>query len=163
MLITGSHQYDKHKAVIQYLDKNHKNIRVLFRTNSMAMVKEHLNAPMSATPKAGQTIKIGNNKYEFDAFTSRVTWHHSSNKFAAVIVYPIDPIARKSLSLESIEDLYSYKTFQKIFFISWTDNKDNDYSIFDKYIDRKCTFDAEEEDQDYHKRVIDIINDHRHK
>lgn len=33
-----------------------------------------------------------------------------------------------------------------------------DYSIFEKYVDRKCVYDAEEEDIEYHRRVLEIVN-----
>jgi hypothetical protein len=73
-------------------------------------------------------------------------------------VYPIDAIARGGVKLECIDDLFDFKRFDKIIFVSWTDNPINDYSLFDKYVDRKCIYDAEEEDSAYHARVIESIN-----
>ena len=45
------------------------------------------------------------------------------------------------------------KHIEKIFLVSWTDKSD-DYSLFDKYVDRQSIYDAEEEDAEYHKRVL---------
>lgn len=156
LLITGTHQLKKHIAAMYVINEFYKNKRILFRTNGMDMVENHLKTFVKKTPKAGVPIRIHNNIYEFDAFTSRVTWHKSSHRFSVVIVYPIDAIARGGVSMECIEDLFEYKDFDKIIFVSWTDNLVNDYSKFDKYLDRKCVYDAD--DLEYHARVWNSIH-----
>lgn len=155
LLITGTNQYEKHLIAMKVINKVYKNKRVLFRTNSMGMVEEHLEF-VKRQPKAGEKLRIGNNTYEFDALTSRVTWPKTSHTFSVVIVYPIDVIARGGVSMECIDELFEYKNFDKLILVSWTDNLVNDYSKFDKYVDRKCVYDAD--DLEYHTRVWNSIH-----
>ena len=103
---------------------------------------------------------MGNNIYEADTFTNCSSWYKSSRAFDFAIFYPIDAIARGDVSIKCIDNLFSSKDVGKIFLVSWTD-RNYDYSIFDKYVDRECVYDAEEEDAEYHKRVIEIINRQR--
>lgn len=35
ILLTGTHQYKKHKLIMAIINKNFKNVKILFRTNSM--------------------------------------------------------------------------------------------------------------------------------
>lgn len=158
MLIIGTHQYKKHIAAMYVINEKLKNKRILFRTNGMDMVQTHLKTMVNKKSKAGEPVRIQNNIYEFDTFNSSGTWHKTSRDFSVVIVYPIDAIARGSVKLECIDDLFAFKRFDKIIFVSWTDNPSNDYSLFDKYVDRKCVYDAEEEDPAYHARVLDSIH-----
>jgi len=159
MLITGTHQYNKHIAAMHVINQKYKNKHILFRTNGMVMVQTHLKSIVKKTPRAGDLMQIKNNIYEFDAFTSNRTWFKSSDELSVIIVYPIDPIARGDVKLDCINELYEFKQFDKIIFISWTDNPRNNYSIFDEYVDRKSVYDAVEEDVDYHKRVLKHISD----
>lgn len=156
MLITGTHQFKKHRIVMHTINKIHNRKLILLRTNSMGMVKEHLKGLMKRQPKAGERFKLGNNVYEFDSFNTSSTWHKTNHNFSIVIVYPIDAIARGDVSMECIEDLFQFKEFDKIIFISWTDNLVNDYSKFDKYVNRKCVYDAD--DTKYHERVLETIH-----
>ncbi len=158
MLITGTHQYKKHKIVMGTINRLFSKKLILFRTNSMGMVEEHLEDLIKKQPKAGERVKLGKNAYEFDSFNSRPTWDKTSHDFSIVIVYPIDAIARGSVSMESIKELYDFKRFNKVFFVSWTDNKKNDYSLFDEYVDERCVYNADEDDPQYHERVIENIN-----
>jgi len=104
LLITGTHQYKKHIAAMYVINEKLKNSRILFRTNAMDMVQNHLKTMVRKKPKAGDPLRIQNNIYEFDAFTSRGTWHKTSSDFSVVIVYPIDAIARGGVKLECIDD-----------------------------------------------------------
>jgi len=158
MLITGTHQYKKHIAAMYVINEKLKNKRILFRTNAMNMVQTHLKSMVKKQPKAGERVRIDNNVYEFDAFTSSGTWQKTSGDVSVIIVYPIDAIARGAVKLDCIDDLFDFKRFDKIILVSWTDNPVNDYSLFDKYVDRKCVYDAEEEDPAYHARVIESID-----
>lgn len=156
MLITGTHQREKHKMVMGTINRLFSKKLILFRTNSMGMVEEHLENLIKKQPKAGERIKLGKNVYEFDSFNSSPTWDKTSHDFSIAIVYPIDAIARGAVSMECIDDLFQFKNFDKIIFISWTDNLVNDYSKFDKYVNIKCVYDAD--DTDYHERVMKSIN-----
>lgn len=157
MLITGTNQYKKHLIVMALLNKFYRNVSVLFRTNAMGNVaeREWLGRFVKKQPKAGEHFRIEKNIYQADSFTNRLTWSKTDSNIDFAIVYPIEAIARKDVKMDCIEDLFRNKNIGKVFLISWTDNN-YDYSIFDKYIDRKSIYAAEEEAPGYHKRVMDL-------
>ncbi len=160
MLLTGTHQYEKHKLIISILNSYLENNLILFRTNSMQNIyhKEFLGwANVNKKLKAGERVKIGKNVYECDSLNTSSTWHKTNNKFSCAIVYPIDSLHRSKI-LDAIEDLFRHKDISKIFLVSWTDRRCYDYTSLLKYYDRHVVYDAEEEDPIYHKRVIDTIN-----
>ncbi len=156
ILLTGTHQYEKHPLVMQALHETYKNAKILFRINSLSNITDRpfLGKCLKKQPKAGEPVRIGHNTYFFDSFTNRGTWGKSGNVDFA-IVYPIDAVARGDIKLECIETLIANINIKKIFLISWTDG-DKDYGIFDKYIDNRVVYDAEEEDLAYHKRVLEL-------
>lgn len=155
MLITGTHQYEKHITVITVLNRFYRNTRILFRTNAIQNItqRDFLGRFIKKAPKAGEKIKVGNNIYEIDSFNNSGTWNKTSLNFHAAIVYPIDAITRNNASLEGIKDLFEDKNIEKIFLVSWTD-RDDDYSLYKDYVDRHIVFDAEEENLEYHNRVM---------
>lgn len=164
MLLTGTH-YDKHKLVVRILNKCLKNKLILFRTNSMsnAVNDDFLGwAGVKKKIKAGERIKVGNNTYECDSINTSSTMSNTNRKFACAIVYPIDLLCR-TLNLEPIDQLYKYKEVGKIFLVTDTDGiptglsgwNGYDFSLFSKYVSRHVIYDAEEEDPEYHKRVLE--------
>lgn len=155
MLITGTNQYKKHLAIMASIDKYYKNATIIFRINSMQNVngQEFLGRFIKKTPKSGERFRIGRNIYEVDSFNTKSTWYKTSNKCDFAIIYPLDAITRQDVSLQCIDDLFNFKDIGKIFLVSWTDRSD-EYSLFNKYVDRKSIYDAEEEDIEYHKRVL---------
>ncbi len=159
MFITGTNQYKKHIMVMSVLNELMPCSHILFRSSVMQnlMDREFLGRFISKKPQIGQKFRIGNNIYEADTFTNGSSWYKTSNEFDAAIFYPIDAIARGDVNIKCVDNLFNSKEINKIFLISWTDSK-YDYSIFDKYIDRKCIYDAEEEDIEYHNRVLEIID-----
>lgn len=161
MLITGTHQYKKHKLVMAILDKYYKSAKILFRVNGMNNVTNEDFAGFAGvkrTPKSGENIRIRNNIYQFDSF-NKVTWSRTHNSFNFGILYPIDAIVRSNMK-DVIEDFMEFKNIEKTFLISWTDNN-YDYSTLSKYYSRHIVYDALEEDEAYHKRVLDLINNRR--
>lgn len=159
ILITGTHQFKKHKLIMALLNKYYKNAKILFRVNGMSNITNAEFAGFAGvkkTPKSGEWIKVSNNYYTFDSL-NRTTWSRSGNKFDFAILYPLDS-AIGGYIRDILEDLTKYKDIGKLFLVSWTDNKSNDYSTISKYYDRHVIYDAEEEDLAYHKRVIDMIN-----
>jgi hypothetical protein len=159
MLVTGTHQYEKHKLIMCILNQELKGHLILFRTNSMQNIEdeEFLGwAKIKRNLKAGEKVKIGNNFYECDSLNTESTWHKTNNKFSCAILYPLDSLCR-SEKLDAIDDLFQGKEISKIFLVSWTDTKNYDYSIFARYISRHVVYDAEQENPAYHKRVLDII------
>lgn len=160
MLITGTHQYEKHIAVMAMLNKYMSGSRVLFRINAMQNLTEDsfLGQLISKKPKIGEIFRIENNIYQADSFNNKSSWQKTSYQFDAAIIYPIDAIARHDVGMECVEDLFVNKDISKIFLVSWTD-AGYDYSIFNKYVERHVIYDAEEEDLEYHKRVLEAVND----
>ena len=159
MLLTGTHQYEKHKLIMRILNEELANHLILFRTNSMQNIieREFIGwTGLKKNLKAGERIKIGKNLYECDSFNTSSTWYKGSNKFSCAIVYPIDYIC-KSQKFQSIDNLFEHKNISKIFLVSWTENRLYDYSILSKYFNRHVIYDAEEEDPAYHKRVLQNI------
>jgi hypothetical protein len=157
MLLTGTHQYNKHKLIMGVLDKHYKKKLILFRTNSMQNVtnRDFLGfVGVNRPPKAGETIVIENNYYQIDNFNNRGTWHKSSSDIDFAIIYPTDALCHKQ-NYEAIEDLLQYKSPKKVFLVSWTDNEPYD-NEFSKLYSEHVIYDAEEEDLHYHNRVLGL-------
>ncbi len=157
LLITGTHQYEKHRLVMKILNKYYKNAHILFRINSMDNLTDDAFIGLHKKPKSGERLKIGNNYYEFDSFNTRNTWSKTSNDFDFAILYPIDALCR-SMKKEAIENLYNTKRIGKVFLCSWTDNVNYDFSKFAEFYSKQVIYDAEEEDPNYHQRVLNNIN-----
>lgn len=158
IVLTGTHQYNKHKLVMAILNKYYKNAKILFRVNGMSnLTNEDFVgfAGVKKTPKSGEPIIIGNNYYTFDSI-SRSTWSRSKNEYDFVILYPVDS-AIKSNILDILDDLTVHKKIGKVFLVSWTDKKDYNYSELSRYYDQHIIYDAEEEDIAYHKRVLNVL------
>lgn len=160
MFITGTNQYKKHIMVIAALNKLAPKSHILFRSSIMKNLldREFLGRFISKQPKVGQLFMLEDNIYEVDTFTNSSSWHKTSRGFDFAIFYPIDSIARRDVNIKCIDNLFSEKNIRKIFLVSWTDSN-YDYSIFNEYVDRTCIYDAEEEDIEYHNRVMEIINE----
>ncbi|HCC07261.1 MAG TPA: hypothetical protein DEP72_03715 [Clostridiales bacterium] len=157
MLLKGTHQYNKHKLIMALLDKNYKNAKILFRINGMSnLTGENFVgfAGITKVPKIGDNIKIYNNYYEFDTI-NKSSWSKSSSSYNFAIIYPLDAYIRNNDIATLVEDLTISKKIDKIFLVTWTDRKDYDYSKFSKHFDREVIYDAEEEDLEYHKRMLE--------
>ncbi len=157
ILITGTHQYQKHRLVMKILNKNYKNAHILFRINSMDNITDDAFIGLSKKPISGERLKIANTLYEFDSFNTSSSWSKTSSNFDFAILYPIDALCR-SMKKEAISNLFEHKNIRKIFLCSWTDNIDYDYLKFSEFFSRQVIYDAEEEDSAYHQRVIDSIH-----
>lgn len=159
MLITGTHQYEKHIGVMAMLNQYMSGSKVLFRSNAMQNLTDDcfLGEFIKKKPKVGERFRIEKNIYEADSFNNKSSWYKTSRQFDAAIIYPIDAIARGDVSIDCVKDLFENKTVSKIFLVSWTD-AGYDYSIFEQYVERHAIYDAEEEDLEYHKRVLKAAN-----
>jgi hypothetical protein len=147
VLLTGTNQFRKHYLVMSLLDKYYKNANVLFRINGMSNIIIDSFTPLSKQPKAGEVVRLGNNNYEFDAFTSRSTWTKTNREFDFAIVYPIDAMCRKH-NVEPIDEIYRFKRINKIFLCSWIDRVEYDYSILSDYYQSHIIYDIEKEDSE---------------
>lgn len=70
------------------------------------------------------------------------------------MLYPLDSVCKAKNKEEILLDLIN-RTKKKVFLASWTDSYD--YSWLHGHIDRHIVYDAEEEDTEYHERVLNII------
>lgn len=165
MLLTGTNQYEKHKLIMRILNGFIENRLILFRTNSMQNIANNDFLGWAGVKnrylKAGERVKIGKNTYEFDSLNTSSTWRKTNHKFSCAIMYPVDSLCRRR-KLESVDDLVFDKQIPKVFLVSWTDIKSYDYSIFSQYGLRHVIYDAEEEDNEYHKRILAIANEEDH-
>lgn len=154
MLITGTHQYEKHMEVLRTINKNVQDgVKVLFRINGKDNIGSIFENKIKS-PKLNTRIKLSKLNLYIDTINSR-TWQCS--KYNISIIYPIDSVCRmKEKQREEIINNLLRNTVNKLFIVSWTDNFD--YSWLEEFgIDRKAVFDAEEEDSAYHNRVLDMI------
>ena len=161
ILVTGTNQYKKHKLIMAMIDKNFKNANILFRTNGMENISNREFVGWTGLKKkiikSGEKIRIGMNNYEFDTFNVSRTWTRTSSKFDFAIVYPIDLMVREN-KFDGIDNLYTNKDIKKIFLVSWTDSNSYDYEKISKYYNEHFIYDSKEEDIEYHKRVLNLIN-----
>ena len=158
MIFSGTHQYNKHKLVMAILNNYYKNAKILFRVNGLSnLTNEDFVgfAGLKKSPKSGEQIIIGNNYYIFDSI-NRSTWRRSAYEFDFAILYPTDSAIRGNF-VDIIDDLTVHKKIGKIFLITWTDRKEYNYSEFSRYYNRHVIYDAEEENIEYHKRVLNIL------
>lgn len=156
ILITGTHQFEKHLLAIAMIDQYYRNAHVLFRINVMNNITESSFlgcVGVKRQPHVGERIRIGHNFYEFDTLLNRGSWYKSSNKFDFAIVYPIDGIVSRG-NTEPIDNIVQYKNVDKIFLCSWTDIRLSDYALLQPYYDTHVIYDAEDEDPEYHNRVL---------
>lgn len=152
MLLTGTHQFEKHKLIMKVLNNHYQGARILFRTNGMNNItnRDFLGwAKVNKTPKCGERIKVGKNYYEFDNCNNQGTWNKTSNDFNFAILYPLDSAYRGKID-DILKDLYKHKNIKKIFLVSWTDDSKYNFSTLSDYFKSHVVYDAEEENLAYH-------------
>lgn len=154
VLITGTHQYEKHRLALQVINSYSSSDKVLFRVNALdnlgSIFQNH-----SLNHKAGKTYKLGDNVLHIDSINER-SWSKTPHSINSAVLYPLDSPTRDIKKRKDIvEDLLDRQA-EKVFLVSWTDT--HDFSWVNEYIDRHVIYDAEEEDPAYHQRVVDIIN-----
>jgi hypothetical protein len=153
LLITGTFQFEKHRLVMAFLEEYYKNAKILFRINSLGNITTNSFTPLKHQPKAGEFVRLGNNYYCFDSSTNKGTWNKTIRDFDFGIVYPIGFIV-DSGKLEPIEELTQFRNITKVFYCTCTDKKSHDLSVLAPYYTRHVIFDSEEENPEYHKRVL---------
>ncbi|WP_059043969.1 hypothetical protein [Paenibacillus rubinfantis] len=150
VLIIGTHQYQKHVLALQTLAQLKGPSTILLRVNSMrnlgTILEDH-----ATTYKTGTGYEIGNHTIYIDSINT-TSWRKTPVNVDYSVIYPIDSICRSN-SKERIMDDLKRRTTKKMFLASWTDNYDYDWLA--PYIDRTVIYDVEEEDPEYHKRMID--------
>lgn len=157
MLITGTHQFEKHPLVLKAISKEVKSkASILFRANSMQNLGTIFeNNSMSF--QTGTGYDLGNHKLYIDTINS-TSWGNTKRKYDFAILYPLDALFRDTkLYSRILSDLYKEREIKKIFLVSWTDRDNYNYNQLeaDHYIQRHVIFDAEEEKPDYHQRMLE--------
>ncbi|GAA4879703.1 hypothetical protein GCM10023310_69850 [Paenibacillus vulneris] len=155
LLITGTHQYEKHPLVLRAIAQTISTpSTILFRANSMQNLGTIFEA-RTANYQTGTPYKLGNHKMFIDTI-NKTSWKNTRYNYDFAVLYPVDPLMRsQKLYNEIIEDLFEDRRISKVFLVSWTDRPEYDYSLLNKYVQKHVVFDALEEDPDYHKRVIE--------
>lgn len=160
MLIRGTHQYAKHSLVLEMLDQNKDMKTGVFRVNTLKNVTTFLNhagykVPMNKTISSGEAYRVENKIIYFDSLPTKSTWRRTPSKLDFALVYPMDSFCgkKKEIREELMRDILETRNINKVFIVSWTDVR-HDYDWLKPYVDRSIIFDVEEEDPEYHKRVL---------
>lgn len=155
MIITGTHQYEKHMELLRILNQHVKDgTKVLFRINGRDNIDSIFQNKLKSA-KLNTRIKIGKLRLYIDTI-NRITW--KGDKYNVSVIYPIDSVCRmKEEQRRDVINNLLRNTVHKLFIVSWTDRFD--YNWLNEFgVDRRVAFDAEEEDNAYHNRVLDNLN-----
>lgn len=156
-LLTGTYQNEKHPLVLSTINELFKGSRILFRANSMQNLSTFFRANKNF--KTGVAYNLGSNTMYVDTINPR-TWRNSPNNFNFAVVYPFDSVTKDGNKQSIMDDLFKHRNIEKVFLVSWTDNID--FSWSNDYVDRKIAFDAEEENPEYHQRMIDLLTKNKY-
>lgn len=161
ILIKGTHQFKKHSLVMQLLTQYEDFKKGLFRSNSLQNIGLFLNQAgnkglLGKKFAAGTAYNLSGTTFYFDSLFTRATWGKSPNDLDFALIYPMDSFceSKKEIKDEFLENILEWKRIKKIFIVTWTDIR-HDYTWLNDYVDRTVVYDAEEEDPDYHQRVLD--------
>lgn len=152
LLLTGTHMFKKHELLVSILNTV-PNKKILFRTNALKNLGTFLKADTQF--KSGVPYSTINDiDYYFDSIDIK-TWNRSPYNIDIAIVYPVSAILSKGLYIKVLKDLQE-RGAKKVFFVSCQETYN--FSILDNYVDQKVIYDVEEEDVEYHNRVIEGKN-----
>lgn len=155
LLLRGTHQYKKHLLALSLVRSDSNPARILFRANSVQNFGTFLSPIFKSRQRfvTGKQYNLkGGHSFFLDTINSR-SWKSSPNNIDIAIVYPIDSLSKKTYK-ECIQNLQR-KGAKKIILVSWTDNKDFSWTMSLDLV--HVIYDAEEEDPNYHNRVLKII------
>lgn len=154
-IVTGTHQYEKHRLVLQILANFYKNGNFLFRTTTMPNATSFLESKKKLETGKGYSLK--ENRIYVDTIQRR-TWLKTPIQIDIAIIYPLMPMEKKILLADVVEDL-QFRQAQKVFFVSSFDTADMSNIL--EYKPFEVIYDVLEEDHDYHQRVLDNLNRRR--
>ncbi|ARD47549.1 hypothetical protein [Sporosarcina sp. P33] len=160
ILLKGTHQYEKHSLVLKLLSESKEFNTGLYRSNSMqniAMQLDHAGYKVKLNQKftSGRLYNLKGLRIYFDSLFTRSTWSNTAQQLDFAIIYPMDSFcsSKNDLKEDFLNDILVMKNIKKKFIVTWTDIR-HDYTWLAPYVDRTVVFDAEEEDPEYHNRVI---------
>jgi hypothetical protein len=164
ILIKGTHQYEKHSLVLKLLTHSKDFKKGLVRSNSLQNIPTFLGHAgfkglLGKRFAAGTPYNLNGTIVYFDSLFTRSTWGKSPIELDFAMIYPMDSFceSKKDLKDELLDDILRWKNIKKIFIVTWTDLR-HDYQWLNEYVDRTVIFDAEDEDPEYHQRVLDLKN-----
>ena len=157
LLLTGTYQKEKHVLALSLiLSKYPTPATILFRANHARNTMDFLSPVLNLTkePKTGVPISV-QGRYTLCVDTiNPMSWHSSPYNIDVAMVYPIDSLEYDAGD-DCVQDLIRRKA-RKIFLVSWTDDKD--FSWTDQFNPVHVIFDAEEENPEYHKRMMELLD-----
>lgn len=159
LILNGTNQYEKHPLVLAaVVYAAPANSTILFRVNHKTHIKDFLSSVinLSKNPQPGKPIKV-DGKYLYVDTINPSSWGKTPRKIDYAIIYPIDSLNSKTGD-DNLTDVKN-RNPQKIFLVTWTDNKDMSWT--NSYNPTIVTYDAVEEDPDYHHRVASLNKDVR--
>ncbi len=125
LLLTGTHQNKKHILSLSLIFSEYPSrATVLFRANHYTNIEPFLSPVLHLTmkPKTGVPLEIqGGYTLYVDTINPR-SWRSSPHDINVAVVYPIDSLKYDDGD-DCVHDLVR-RHAQKIFLVSWTDNKD---------------------------------------
>lgn len=154
VLLTGTYQNEKHPLVLRTINELVAGCSILFRANSKRNLGTFFNNH-NTNFKSGVAYKLGKNNMYIDTINP-ITWKNTPHNIDIAVVYPFDSVSKNTGKERIIENLFTSRNIKKIFLVSWTDSYD--FTWADSFIDRKVVFDTEEEDPEYHKRMVEHLS-----
>lgn len=104
--------------------------------------------------KAGTAYRVESHTLFIDSINV-TSWQKSPLQVDHAILYPVDSVC-KSKGREKIIDDLIHRVSGKLFLVSWTDNPDCEW--LSEIVERHVVYDDEEEDPEYHQRMLNIIS-----
>jgi hypothetical protein len=155
--LTGTHQNRKHLLALELVLSHYPSpATVLFRANHVRNIESFLSPLMKLpkSPRPGTQFNIqGGYMLYFDTINP-ASWRSSPKGIDAAILYPLDSL-NPDEGDDCVQDLVRRNT-KKVFLVSWTDNRD--FSWTNQFDPVQVIYDAEEEDPDYHKRMMELLS-----
>lgn len=155
LLLTGTYQNEKHVlALSTILSKYPSPASILFRANHSTNIQNFLAPVLNLTkePRTGTPIHVDGYTLYVDTINP-MSWSSSPSEVDVAMVYPIDSLEYESGD-DCVQDLISRKA-KKILLVSWTDDKDFGWAT--QFSPIHVIFDAEEDDPDYHRRMVEML------
>ncbi|MEM3827961.1 MAG: hypothetical protein QXP36_01920 [Conexivisphaerales archaeon] len=155
LLLTGTHQFQKHVLALSIIFGNYPApATILFRVNHLDNATIFVSPVLNLTkrPRPGVPITVNNYALYVDSMNPK-SWHSTPSNVDVAIVYPIDSLDYDSGD-DCVQDLIKRKA-KKILLVSCTDNVD--FGWVDQFNPIHVVFDAEEENPEYHKRVLEML------
>lgn len=157
LLLTGTYQNRKHLLALSVVLSQYPSpATILFRANHSRSIRDFLAPMLNALkePKIGTPINVQGGYTLYADTINRRSWPSSPYDIDVAIIYPLDSLGYEAGD-ECVQDLVRRKA-KKILLISWTDNRD--FGWTDQFSPVHVVYDAEQEDPEYHKRMIELLS-----